>query len=263
MMERVNKIWKPSLRLIHVARRVTPCVVVLILLSLIWGGCSSASYIHQDLDQKDPLYKRDMILTINGQTAEGIIAVPQASVYRFNVKARGHLDMFTLTTCHRDWSKERAWNVERPSGPFGWFRKIEKDEIEFKYQPKDLEKSDSCIMELGGYEKDKGRHSWALIEFQTQRDRLRADVQCNGTSASNIGVSVCQSRQGLLQRISFKGRVLISADDKCPLKPDSGLTWEFPIQKGRCSYLFIDEKNRQEHRLTTFGYKGILIREEN
>ncbi len=201
-----------------------------------------------------------MLLSVDGVEGEGILVVPSSgTTYKFLVTSRGKLDMFTLETCHREWTKEKSWNVKVKSGIFGWRRKLLKDRVEFDFTPTALEKGD-CLMELGGYEAKGGRHSWALIDFQDGIDTLPAKIFCNGTVVESKGVSICQSKKGLLQQILFKNETLIETSKACRMKIDKGKEFQFLTKKGRCMYHFLDIKTDRTHRLTTFGYEGILIR---
>lgn len=224
-------------------------------------ACSTA-HINQEL-KPGIHYKRDMILEVDGFQGEGVLVIPLKEIHKFHVEARGELDLFTMTTCHREWTKEKAWNVKRKSGLFGWGRKIVKNEVNFDLSLNQLEKSDFCLIELGGYERDKGRHSWAIIDVRSEMTTLPATVNCNGSQYQSEGVTVCQSRAELIQSISFAVEVLTSPDKGCDLPSERGMIFEFPIKKGKCSYAFIETKApHREHRMTTFGYEKILIRED-
>lgn len=231
----------------------------LILGSLIFlTGCSGVP-ITQSLNP-DTFYRRDMLLEVDGAKSEGTIVVTPRDKHHFKIKAPGQLDLFTLETCHRDWTKERAWKVETKRRLF-WKRKIEKkQEVEFTYIPTDLEKG-YCPIKLGGYDKANGRHSWAFIDFYTPEATLEAVVQCNGEQLKSPGVSVCQSRKGLHQVISFPVVVKVNPSSGCSLGKTEGKTFKFNMARGRCVYAFGEKEGaKRVHRLTTLGYESILIR---
>ena len=54
--------------------------------------------------ESSKFYKRDMI--INGN--EGIIVLPKQQAYDMKIEARGDLDLFIMTTCSREYTKEKA-----------------------------------------------------------------------------------------------------------------------------------------------------------
>jgi len=122
---------------------------VIILLTLV--SCVSAP-VRQELNP-DVIYKKDMILNIDGHEGEGVLVVPQKEVNEFHVEARGNLDLLTFTTCHREETAESAWNVsERRVWLFK--RKIDKKrEVKISYKATEIEKSGGCPVFIGGYEK--------------------------------------------------------------------------------------------------------------
>lgn len=206
----------------------------------------------------DTIYKRDMIITVDGKTSEGVLVVPVKETHDIHVIAQGDLDLFTFTTCHREETAENASNVTEVRGIFR--RKIEKKkEIKLPYRPTPIEKDGGCPVYLGGYEQEKGRHSWGLIDFETPEAVLPATLFCNGKEIQSNGVSICQSRHGLVQGIQFPSVVKVSPNVGCELNTKEADYFEFPIRKGQCVYAFMD-KDRKIHRLTTIGYELIPIR---
>jgi len=217
------------------------------------AGCTS---LPQILDSSK-FYKRDMEIKVNGHAAEGVIVARQAGQYGLKVEAKGDLDLFTFATCHREQTKEQA-------GESGWFRNKRKREL--TYRPAPLERDGTaCPVRLGGFEKVNGRHSWALIEFEHSSLKLPARLQCNGSVSNTSGVSICQSRAGLIQAITFPVKTMAAktaASPSCPpLASDDGLTYRFEMPLGECTYRFMTASGEeQSHRLTVLGYNGILIR---
>lgn len=205
-----------------------------------------------------------MLLEVNGVSGEGVLVVPKADSYYFEVEARGDLDLFILTSCNRDWIKEKGWHVSYKKRFLGWGkRKIEdKRKVEFFYTPDEIEKNGTCPVWLGGFEESKGRHSWGFVDFKSDTETLDAKVFCNGETLNEKGVSICQSRKGLIQGIRFETEVVVAPDPECDLGSNRGTYFEFPISRGECTYIFRTiKKPREEHRLTTIGYENILIRE--
>lgn len=224
-------------------------------LFLILGALlASCTHIPQKLDPK-VLYKRDMELNVNGHQGEGVLVVPEAQTYDFEIEAKGKLDLFTFSTCHREQTKEKA-------GERGWFANEKRRR--FQYIPAPLEsESISCPAELGGYERKKGRHSWGFVDFENSALDLPALVSCNGNYYNAKGVSACQSYAGAIQEIEFAQEVLAPERNTCIiLKSNDGKRFRFRLPKGRCSFRFVTMDGRERwHRLTTIGYEEILIRE--
>lgn len=219
-------------------------LVVLAFLAWVLSSCT-------DVDQKlDPeiFYKRDMEISVNGHKITGAGVVPRSGQYEIKGVAKGTLDLFTLTTCHREITREG----------------LDEEFSEKLYPVRGLEDAGGCSLQLGGYERKRGRHSWGFVDFEDAQATLPATLKCNGDVRRNNGVSVCQSRAGLIESIEFDAPVRVRPDPECPI-PDSAnkKTFVFPLPPKACVFAFreIDPPNRV-HRLTTLGYDGILIRED-
>ena len=221
-------------------------------LFVIMTGCTS---VPQKLDEKT-FYKRDMSLTVNGHQAEGVLVVPRAKEYIFEIQAKGKLDLFTFTTCHREQTKENA-------GERGWFADSKRRELTFRPVPLESE-GVACPARLGGFERIKGRHSWGFVEFEHPSLVLPALVSCNGAQYNSRGVSACQAREGLLMEIRFPERVLWPDKNVCvKLESSDAQTFRFKVPRGECSIRFVTERGEKKwHRLVIVGYEKILIRED-
>jgi len=217
-------------------------------------GLSACTSVPQQLDPKI-FYKRDMVLKVNGFVGEGTLVVPKSEEYKMEVNAKGVLDMFTLESCHRETSKEDAGEP----GLFGNKKKVVID-----YRPvAGLEDTGSCPVFFGGYERKAGRHSWGVLDFETDKEKLPAVVRCNGSEYNSRGVTICQSKAGLLQEIIFPVAVEASSLDECKMQPSKdGQTFRYEMPRKECVFNFMEKAApHREHRLTTFGYESILIRD--
>ena len=117
--------------------------------------------------------KYDAIL--NGY--EGIAVFPEEDIYKMHFEGKGDLDAFILTTCHRESTKEKAWNVKSTIryGLFGWGKRVidNKREIEFDYKPTYIESGGDCIMLLQGFEV-AGKNSYFAADFENKKYQLGA-----------------------------------------------------------------------------------------
>lgn len=228
----------------------------LVLLLALAGACNQKTF---ETVSTEVFYKRDMILEVGGKKGEGVLVVPLTASIPFHVTARGDLDLFTFTTCHREETAEDAGNVTERTG---WLFKrtiTKKREVKLDFKPTLIEGAGGCPVILGGYEEQKGRHSWGLVDFETPEATLPAMLSCNGQVLSVGGVSICQARQGLIQSIKFSQKVRVSPEPECAIGATDGDAFEFPIPKGQCVFAFMAEDGKL-HRLTTLGYEQILIR---
>lgn len=212
-------------------------------------GCS----LQQKLDPS-VLYKKDMKVTVNGYQGEGVLVVPKAVNFKIGIEARGNLDLLSYSTCHREVAQEEAWEE-------GWFESKREANLEYKPSQVEAESLGQCPLQFEGYEKKKGRHSWALIHFEDPLYKLPAHVQCNGNVQNYTGISLCQSKAGLLQRVTFAEDVYAVGEDKCPAVPSKGRVFDINIGSGECVYTFQDEQKRS-HKFTSYGYEQIPLRED-
>jgi len=223
----------------------------ILLLALFISGC--ASLVNQELNP-DVFYKRDIQLEINGVKFLGVAVPKRADKYEIKIKARGKIDMLTVTSCHREFV------IEDPTVMPGTSRSFS-----FTYVPiKGIEDGRGCLLDIGAFEKKRGRHSWATIDFETETENLPAILKCNGEKwdTNPSSVSICQGKTGLIQKIRFDHRVKVSPDtEMCNvMKTEDEMTYTYVMPRGECTYYFGD-KYGNFHRHTTIGYESILIRE--
>jgi hypothetical protein len=222
--------------------------IILILSVFILSSCA----VNQVLTEKS-VYMHDMKIEVNGHKGVGTLVVPMSSLISVKVRAKGKLDLFVWSTCARNISAEAAFD----EGMFS-----SKYETSFEYRPSVLERTD-CAVQLEGYEKIKGRHSWAFIDFEDGTSTLPATITCNGQTYTSKGVTVCQSKKGIRQQVTFAAPVLVGAQDGCPLPfTEDEKTFYVEIGKGACRYNFLEKEGERNHRITTIGYDEVLLRED-
>lgn len=225
---------------------------IIILLFLLTGCVTNQTNFTQE-DFKNSFYKKDMKISANGFKGTGTLVLPKTSIYNFEFESYGELDLFTFATCHREISKEEA-------GERGIFGNKKKTKV--TYLPNSME-TVACPIDIGGYDADKGRHSWGFVSIETEKHSLPANVQCNGESYNSRGTTICQAKVGLVQSLQFENDVVFVLDKACS---DMTVTYKdkiftFVMPRGTCVNYF-KEKNAPSriHELTTFGYERILIR---
>jgi len=222
----------------------------LLLAALLLVGCTDVNQIADT----SVFYKRDVRIKFEGKEYLGVAVLPARDKYDLELTFAGTVDLFTFKTCHRHITQEDA------GGGRIWDKK---NKVSFTYRPEpSIESNDYCLAEIEGHEKEKGRHSWALIDFQTPLESLPAVTVCNGTRQGYDGVSVCQSLSGLLQRIIFTKKVSVVSPEGCPNPlTTNGEVFDIIVPTGRCVYSFraVGEP-RDYHRLTTLGYQEIMVR---
>lgn len=224
-----------------------------LLFLLLFTSCISTQSNFTNEDFKNSYYKKDMKISANGFKGTGTLVLPKTANYNFEFESYGDLDLFTFATCHREISKEEAGE----KGIFGNKRKTK-----VAYAPNTMEIT-ACPIDIGGYDADKGRHSWGFVSIETEKHTLPAAVQCNGESYNSRGTTICQAKTGLVQSLSFENEVVFVLDKACvdlkPVYKDKVFTFQMP--RGTCVNYFKEVKvPNRIHELTTFGYEKILIR---
>lgn len=210
--------------------------------------------------RRDVFYKKDMLLKYNAAEYVGGAILPMAPSYELHFIAKGDLNLFDFTNCHRSETSEDAWNVTTKKRTFIFKRtKDVKKEIKITYLPTAMEKSGPCPVLIAALEEEKQRHSWFFLDFEDAAHKVPATLLCDGETVVANGVSWCQSHEGLYQKIMFPKKMRISPDPQCEIGQTEGFSFEFTIKKGLCVYAFMSEDG-QLHRMTTFGYESSLIR---
>ena len=226
-------------------------------------SCSSLEQLAQNKISKVPdniYYKNDICVydSINKKSFCGVGVLPYQKTYKLKIEAKAKLNFFAMTTCHREDTTE---NPDK-----GIFRKNGRTFI--TYTPT-LEQKKACPLHLAAFNK-KGKNSWGIIFFENPRFDLKAKLICNGETKIFNGVSVCQSRQGLTQRIIFSEKVetvnpvggASKSEKGCPsLNTTDNKIFTFRVPPKECIYGFIGIKTKKIHQLNTIGYEKLIIRE--
>lgn len=150
---------------------------------------------------------------------------------------------FTITSCHR----EIVMNNPGNGAKYGY------------YPIPGIEDSDFCPLEFGAFD-ESGQHSWGIIDFKSGFEKLDAILSCNGEAVVPFsGVSICQSKAKLLQKISFTEPVKNGVSQGCPaVQTKDDKDFMIPMGRGKCLYVF--KRGDDFHRLITFGYDDVILR---
>lgn len=229
-------------------------VLILGFVMLSISGCSALSPAPAVQEKStDKFYRRDMEIFVDGVRYPGYGVLPVKDNYKFEARTKHDMDRFAATTCHRQ-------IVEEKVDGSNWLKKSAKYKFDFA-RFGSVEKSDPCPLELVA-SADSNDHSWAFFEFQSPAYKLKAKVECDGWSADFIGVSVCQTKKGLTQKITFSEIVKTDPEKEgCVTESRDGKTFEFDMPVGRCVSVFC-AKSGDCHRLTTLGYDEAWLREK-
>lgn len=217
----------------------------------VMSGCSSISTIpNSPLSKPDAVFKKDLSINVNGKKFEGVGVLPRAKSYSMEIESKVDVDLFTVTTCHRDFSTQDAINVN-------WVHP--KRSYIYSYTPiSGIEDVGSCLVRIAAFNKDKGATAFAVFDLETEKETLPAKMQCNGVNQSFGGVSVCQSREGLIQNIEFE--TVVDCIDDAKNKYLGVKKLQYEIKKGEhiMACRERDAPNRI-HRHTDFGFTDYIL----
>jgi hypothetical protein len=225
---------------------------IVVTLVFAMSGCAGlASVPAVNPVSPDTFYRRDMDTKVDGVRYPGYGVLPLKNEYEFEVSTKHDMDRFSATTCHRQIVEEKVDGT-------GWFKK--KATYKFKFvRQGSIEQTDPCPMELVG-SADSNDHSWAFFDFVTPDYNLKGKLECDGWQNTYPGVSVCQAKKGLVQKVSFEKAVRTSFEPGCEIKSDDSKTFIFEMPRARCVFIFCASKT-ECHRLTTIGYDEAWLRE--
>lgn len=196
-----------------------------------------------DPSVRGKFYKRTLRMEINGKQCVGACVVPKALTYQIKLMFDAHVDRIRWNTCHS-------------------FQHIviRAKEYTFSYNPvPELESRKSCLLAVEGLS-HHANHQWGILEFEGYEGlSVDATLYCDGDYRKPKGVGICQSLQGLTQRIIFKQAMEVVHPDRCPQPRavDRGYTWDFDTGPNYCLYRFYEKKTYKQFRLVTVGFDEV------
>jgi hypothetical protein len=182
-----------------------------------------------------------MEIEVNGVRAIGITVAPFSSNYVITGETDERIELLRINTCHFEKIIENV-----------------KKKFEFHYWPQPIERESICPLEISAYDVD-GQNSWAFIAFD-RHENLASTLTCNGATKKTGGVSLCQSREGLVQEIEFDVEVQFKKGRDTCYTPETkdNKKFEFKMSPDRCVYVFY--AGGKLHRMMTLGYQDFLLR---
>lgn len=221
--------------------------------AMVVAACSGLQFQKPDLYN---YYKRDLKMTINGITYEGIGVVPKASNYQIRIESIGDISLALFKSCAREDS-----GTPEKSGPFQFKGK---KVIEYTYIPREsLEDGDTCPLKIETYDSNNLQNAWGVLEFTHPIFGLPFSVDCNAREIkSTNGASICQTKQGLITQLKLPQAVMMAPPmpESCA-KPEKlgGTNYRILTSRGECLYMFSTQQGILG-KLLLIGYEGILVR---
>lgn len=217
-------------------------------------GCSTIDVGPSPKDGVVYLY--DLKGTVNGSAFDGVGVIPYAQVYDIKIESQVDVDLLEINSCGRNFHQESAITS-------GWFKP--RRAFEYVYQPDPtIENYGSCLVRFRAYNKAQGQNAWGIVDFETPDASLPSQMFCNGSTSQTNGVSICQSKAGVIQKITFPVAVkqaLATLDPQCKMTSTDGISWEYAMPIGECVMAFVEAGGSHRfHRHTTVAYTDYQIR---
>jgi hypothetical protein len=217
-------------------------------------GCATAD--PGPVPKDGVVYLYDLKGTVNGTAFDGVGVVPYSQTYDIKIESKVDVDLLEINSCGRNFHQESAITS-------GWFKP--RRAFEYVYQPDPtIENYGSCLVRFRAYNKAQGQNAWGIVDFETPDAALPAAVFCNGSTRKSNGVSICQSKAGVIQKISFQVAVRqapAALDPRCRMTSVDGMSWEYAMPSGECVMAFMEVGGTHRvHRHTTVAYTDYQIR---
>lgn len=237
----------------------------LLALSFLIGltACAGLTTAPQPSSQR--VERLDLKVAINGKTYLGWGVVPAASKYDVTVYPSASNNRIQWRTCDR----ENVIDKNDDSG--GWlsdlFGSSSPSSYSFSFVPDpSLDQKHHCPLEIDVVNADKNANGFAVFEFKDKRPEytVGASLTCNGVAIPGlIGVGMCESAVGLMQRIVFDQPVQFGdPEPQCNTMKDiegKHLVFEFAMPLDKCQFNF-RSKDQKSFRLFTHGYNDVPVR---
>lgn len=212
-------------------------------------GCSLPA---QKTESTEKLYssKADISVEINGVKSDGMAVATLTPNMNIEIVSKAKLDVLMVSSCQRFETYEKLDS--------NWFGGAGK-KFKYNYIPTKTETNDKCPLYFQAFDKS-GLTAWAYIAFKTV-DKLQAEVECNGKTYLSTGFTLCQTKNGFEQSMTFlKPITKFEASDTCGIIKVSATQFKIVPLAGFCNATFTD--GTDWHQLTLLGYEKALIRGE-
>lgn len=189
---------------------------------------------------------------------DGVGVVAAADKYDIHVESQIRLDRIEVETCARqdvcqnDKHCPPSFEVES-----GWWGNPGKRMV-YHFIPSAIEAEGSCPIFIKVFDK-AALAAWGFLAVRKD-ETLSGLFVCNGQSVLYPGHSVCQTKAGLIQRLSFEIPIEdFEVDRQCGLKKIDEKNFELRPELGLCTGKFYADK--RWHGIDIIAYDEVLIRQ--
>lgn len=234
-------------------------------------GCSTLTTevetVMQDARQpatETPLYvyRADLQITTDTVTFDGVgVTTARSTSMDIDIVSQINLDRVEVETCARE---DVCENGKPCNGNFsidqGWFGTSGKHMV-YHYLPSTLESKGTCPIYFRVYAKTD-LAAWGFLAFRSAQENLAGKMVCNGVSWSFAGHSMCQTKAGLIQTLSFDQPIDdYDVDKNCGLTKVDAKTFQLRPLLGLCTGEFYSQG--KWHGLDLIAYKMVLTGSAN
>lgn len=194
-------------------------------------------------------YRGELLVTVSGQAFDGMAVTKLTGPITIHIESKFGLDRLQFTSCARQ-------DVVRDIAGT-WFGSSKT--YDYQYNPDQKELGGQCLLYIEAFNK-ASLAAWGMVAFRSD-ESFPAHVQCNGVNWTFSGYSICQTKAGLDQSISFdKPVVAFRADPLCNMKQIDSKNFDLRPAQGMCVATFHDGTNW--HTLNVLGYERVLVQGE-
>lgn len=230
-------------------------------------GCSTIATNVETLfaDARQPatrvplyVYRADLQIKTDGVTFDGVGVTGARSVQmNIDVASQINLDRVEVETCAR---QDVCQNGKPCSNAFnvtpGWFGTAGKHMV-YQFLPTADEAKGNCPIYFRVFSK-KDLAAWGYLALRAPNEDLPAHMVCNGVTWSFAGHSMCQTKYGLIQRLTFDTPIDdYDVDKECGLTKIDSKTFELRPTLGICTGKFYSQGHW--HGIDLIAYDEVLV----
>lgn len=185
-------------------------------------------------------YRADLILSLENKRFEGMAVTKLTGPLQIKIDSKVKLHYMTINSCGRE----------------DVIRDVDKS-FTYTYIPTKKELEGLCPLYIKAFD-EAGLTAWGFIAFRKDEE-LPSHVDCNGVGWAFAGITVCQSRAGLEQQLTFQQDIQHwESDAPCKINKVDSKTFDLRSDPGFCLATFYS--SGKWHRLIFLNYEKPLVR---
>lgn len=151
-----------------------------------------------------PKYQLTLSGSVDGAEYHGIAVGSAASHHDIVISSAITVNYFTVQSCHRSIQFTDVIDI-------GWFDQDKSFTWSYNEAPT-IEDTGDCLLRFCAFSKTVGSPPVAcsIVDFKSSKYTLPSKNICNGSAGEAYGTALCHTQVGLLERIQFKGPVVVA-----------------------------------------------------